>query len=396
MRAARNRRAGALGPIAALAIAALALAGIGADLPAGAAPAAPSPNVTVTPATGLTNLQAVTVSGSGLTPGDAVSVREDCRGSCHTILAGPVTVGADGRVSASVSTRRYLRDSEAADRNEPIDCAYDTTCSIELTHHDDSDEGFATIASRNLGFSEAVPATPSAMLDAPQPLPPVVVTTVHGHGFAPGGTVYVSHCRGAADRRRSARSLSHVRRARPRHRRWRGQRDPHRRAQSRGALLELRRPGDDVLDPALGQPVAPAAEHVDAPDRVRSHRTGAASADDHRRSHHRPRRRPHGSRPRRFLPAGPRRPAHRVSRDPDLGRTGVQLLGVRRTGRDGPVARRRHVRHDPHAAALPDERRPTRRSGRRLRDRRHVRHRRARGPARPAGAGSAVVRAALR
>ena len=194
MRAARNRRADIRGPMAALVIAGLALAGAGTSGAAGAAPTASSPNVVVTPATGLTNLQAVTVSGSGLTPGDAVSVREDCRGFCHTFLAGPVTVGADGRVSVSVSTRRYLRDSEASDRNEPIDCAYDTTCSIELTHPDDSDAGFATITSRDLGFSGAVPATPSATLDAPQPLPPVVVTTVHGHGFAPGGTVYVAQC----------------------------------------------------------------------------------------------------------------------------------------------------------------------------------------------------------
>ena len=67
-------------------------------IPAGAAPATAPATVRATPATGLADLQRVTVTGTGLTPGDRVTVRQECGSDCPTTLAGPVTVGADGRL----------------------------------------------------------------------------------------------------------------------------------------------------------------------------------------------------------------------------------------------------------------------------------------------------------
>ncbi len=168
---------------------------IGAAVSAVAAPVV-TPSVSVTPSVGLSNGQTVTVNGAGLTPGDKVWIVEDCQSYCQKRLGAPGIVDAAGRISVSVAVDRFLWDSLFGVASDPpVDCAYLTSCRIRLAHADTAqEEGFAFIANQQISFVRSLPATPTVTVGVAQPLPAIVTTTVRGHGYPPGETVYVAQC----------------------------------------------------------------------------------------------------------------------------------------------------------------------------------------------------------
>ena len=155
-----------------------------------------TPSVSVTPSEGLANGQMVTVNGAGLSPGDTVWIVEDCLSYCKKRLGAPGIVDATGRISISVAVDRFLWDSEFGGVSDPpVDCAFLTSCRIHLAQADDAqEEGFAFIANQQISFVRDLPLTPAVTIGVAQPLPAIVTTTVRGHGFPPGETVYGAQC----------------------------------------------------------------------------------------------------------------------------------------------------------------------------------------------------------
>ena len=122
----------------------LATAGL-ASAPANASPESVAVQLAVSPSTELTNGQTVTVTVSGLVPGDAVWPVEDCASYCQRHLTPSKVADAKGQATFVVPVERYLWDSLfGVWSNPPLDCAYVTSCRIRLAHHDDTyEEGFA-------------------------------------------------------------------------------------------------------------------------------------------------------------------------------------------------------------------------------------------------------------
>ncbi len=178
----------------------LATAGL-ASAPASASPASASPEsvavqLAVSPSTELTNGQTVTVTASGLVPGDAVWPVEDCASYCQRHLTPSTVADASGRATFVVPVERYLWDSLFGVWSDPpLDCAYVTSCRIRLAHHDDShDEGYAFVASQPITFVRAVATSPTVTVAAPQPLPADITTDIRGQGFDPGTAVFAARC----------------------------------------------------------------------------------------------------------------------------------------------------------------------------------------------------------
>jgi hypothetical protein len=181
--------------IAMLVAALLAIAGV-VGTTAGASTTSTSVQLDVSPSRDLVPGQGVTVTASGLVPGDVVWPVEDCARYCERTRAPRQVVDATGRVTFVVTVERYLWDSLFGEWSDPpLDCAYVTSCAIRLAHDDDTqDEGYAFLTAQPIAFSRAQPSSPAVTIAAHQPLPSVVTTDALGHGFAAGGTVYAARC----------------------------------------------------------------------------------------------------------------------------------------------------------------------------------------------------------
>ena len=156
-------------------------------------PAGPVPDpisIVATPATGLTNLQTITVSGGGFDPFDGVEIYEctvDVQTTavyCYDSLYVFSPVDASGHFSTSMQVRRI-----APSANGPVDCATQT-CRLYVSSY----SGFAI--NIPIAFDPSVP---------PPPLPAIAVTpstnlvdaqfvSITGVNFDPSSDVYLAEC----------------------------------------------------------------------------------------------------------------------------------------------------------------------------------------------------------
>ncbi|MEV8309165.1 enediyne antibiotic chromoprotein [Streptomyces flavidovirens] len=108
----RLTRAGMLG---AAAVAALAFS---------AAPASAAPVVTVSPSTGLSDGQSVTVAGNGYTAGAEVAVAQCSGGDKCVSTATTAKVGADGRFTTGYTVRKTFTATDwSTGSTVSVDCA---------------------------------------------------------------------------------------------------------------------------------------------------------------------------------------------------------------------------------------------------------------------------------
>ncbi len=171
------------------------------------APAGPA--ITVTPSTGLTNGESVSVSGSGFTPGDSVYVIEcsataTTEAGCNiTGASGPVTIDAQGNLPATsynVSTGQMGTAGTCGTSSTNLN-----GCVVVVANLTGSDRGVAPIT-----FALAAPTTTTTM---PAPRAPRhawavpaanlrngQVVHIHGQGFAPREHLYLVECRHGATR----------------------------------------------------------------------------------------------------------------------------------------------------------------------------------------------------
>jgi hypothetical protein len=174
---------------------ALALVTLLALLPGSPAhAAAPSgPTLAIDTPGALTDLQAVTMTGRGLTPGDTLFFME-CQqyGNLCTYWTDVSGVVNDaGTLTLTATAHRYVDDY--MDRLPRDDCAY-VDCGFAFVRRGDYEDGYLVVAETIGHFARTQPATPTASIEAHSPLPAVVSTHAVGHGFAPGSRVLPSRC----------------------------------------------------------------------------------------------------------------------------------------------------------------------------------------------------------
>ncbi len=157
-----------------------------------AAPAAASgPSLTVTPNTGLTNGEKVTITGSGFTPGDSLYATEclataSSPADCNVSTATPITVNTDGTLPSTTFTVVTGTVGGATCGTSAADAA---ACVIMVANSSEGDRAAAPIA-----FVVPTPTTPSVTVSKNSGLKNGQTVTVTGSGFTPGDSVYAVEC----------------------------------------------------------------------------------------------------------------------------------------------------------------------------------------------------------
>ena len=152
---------------------------------------ATAPSLTVTPATGLTNGQKVTITGSGFTPGDSLYATEclttvTSPADCNVSTATPITVNTDGTLPSTTFTVVTGTVGGATCGTSAADAA---GCVIMVANSSEGDRAAAPIA-----FAVPTPTTPSVTVSKTSGLKNGQSVTVTGSGFTPGDSVYVIEC----------------------------------------------------------------------------------------------------------------------------------------------------------------------------------------------------------
>ncbi|MGC8499176.1 MAG: neocarzinostatin apoprotein domain-containing protein [Acidimicrobiales bacterium] len=158
-----------------------------------AAPAAATsaPSLTVTPATGLTNGEKVTITGSGFTPSDSLYATEclataTSAADCNVSTATPITVNTDGTLPSTTFTVVTGTVGGATCGTSAADAA---SCVIMVANSSEGDRAAAPIA-----FAVPTPTTPSVTVSKNSGLKNGQTVTVTGSGFTPGDSVYAVEC----------------------------------------------------------------------------------------------------------------------------------------------------------------------------------------------------------
>ena len=153
---------------------------------------APSgPSITVTPSTGLTNGQTVTITGSGFTPGDSLFAVEclataTSAAGCNTAGATPITANSDGTLpsttftvkTGTVGTGTGTCGTSASDL---------TACVISVSNATAGDAAHAAITFAALA-SPTISVSPSTGLKNGESV------TITGSGFIAGDSLYAVQC----------------------------------------------------------------------------------------------------------------------------------------------------------------------------------------------------------
>jgi hypothetical protein len=149
-------------------------------------------SITVTPDTGLHDLQTVTVSGSSFAAGKSLSVAQ-CRivngttaGVCYGATRVDVTTDGSGAFTMAFVVRRLIVES-----GSPVDCASaPDTCGIAV---DGPASGSLVVAP--LSFDASVPAAPPTLTVTPdRDLADGASVTVTGAHFTPSAAVDLRQC----------------------------------------------------------------------------------------------------------------------------------------------------------------------------------------------------------
>jgi Neocarzinostatin family len=184
---------------AALGAAVLVLTGLA--VPAGAAGA---PTLSVTPSTGLRDLQQVQIVASGYTPGSPVLVTQCQSGpatkkSCDDSTLRFLSPDASGTIRDSVTVRRLLTLGKKS-----FDCATAGECVLRA-------EDFISPATADapLGFDPNVPPTVAMLKVTPAgALADHQLVRIDGSGFTPGASALVLECSKKARRNSGACSYA--------------------------------------------------------------------------------------------------------------------------------------------------------------------------------------------
>ncbi len=157
-----------------------------------ASPAAASgPTLTVTPATGLTNSEKVTLTGSGFTPADSLTAVECLANAtspadCNISTATPITVNSDGTLPSTTFTVVTGTVGGATCGTSATDAS---GCVIMVANSSEGDRAAAPIT-----FAIPVTTTPSVSVSPATGLKNGSKVSVTGSGFTPGDSVYVVEC----------------------------------------------------------------------------------------------------------------------------------------------------------------------------------------------------------
>jgi hypothetical protein len=156
---------------------------------------AAAPAITVSPAVGLVDLQSVTVTGSGFTPGAFLAVQQ-CKAGTIVLFptcgfGGPfVTADGSGAFVTTMVVRRTIRT--------PVNLAYDCVASPGACEIDviDSGPGGGGIASQSLTFDPSAPspALPSLTVEPSADLVDGQVVNLDATGFVAGDNIVVIEC----------------------------------------------------------------------------------------------------------------------------------------------------------------------------------------------------------
>ncbi len=147
-----------------------------------------TPTITVSPNTGLTNGESVTITGSGFMPSEASLIAVECiatatsAAGCNTTTFAPVTVSADGDFTVptfDVTTGPIGTGTCGTS-------AADATCAISVG----STATGAVAAFAIIGFNTG----PNVALSPSTGLTNGGSTSITGVGFTPGDTVYAVEC----------------------------------------------------------------------------------------------------------------------------------------------------------------------------------------------------------
>src|SRR5204862_544008 len=121
----------------------------------------------------LEDLQPVTMTGAGLTPGETLWFMECQRWAnlCTYWSGVSGTVDASGGLTITATVHRFIHDYMYIP--PPIDCAYDD-CGFALVRQGDYADGYRVVAKTIGRFARTDSASRSATIEAPAPLPAVV------------------------------------------------------------------------------------------------------------------------------------------------------------------------------------------------------------------------------
>ena len=160
-------------------------------------PPPPPPTITVVPSTDLVDRQSLTVSGTNFAPDAFVNLNECPTTSTSDPYCSPFGLGgfaqtdSTGSFTTTVTARRGIRTFNSS---EPVvDCASSSELCSLFAASEDGDVAHAV-----LDFDPNAPIPTTTVTVTPdRDLPDRAVVTVHGSGFGPDDSVFVTEC--AAD-----------------------------------------------------------------------------------------------------------------------------------------------------------------------------------------------------
>ncbi len=147
------------------------------------------PSITVTPSTGLTNGQTVTITGSGFTAGDSLYAVEclataTSAAGCNTTAPTPITAKSDGTLPSTTFTVKTGTIGSGTCGTSASDL---TACVISVSNATAGDAAHAPITFAALA-SPTISVSPSTGLKNGESV------TITGSGFIAGDSLYAVQC----------------------------------------------------------------------------------------------------------------------------------------------------------------------------------------------------------